>query len=402
MPNNPRGFSPIILLLIILLILGASFGGYTVYNQYFMSPSKNLIRASEKFTKLKSVHAEGEMNISVSEYSEEKKSNEQFNIKMDFFGDFDVKNNNQKLHMKQSIDLKNDQKYTIESDLVMLGGKTQYMKSAMFGDKWLKVDLEKKNATESAELSSNDFLAQSKGVFDSFDKNSILKLEDEVIDGIKTTHYRIDVSTDKYIEALKKSTKDEKQVESFKDAAIKTDMWIDIKTNNIVRMKLEVKNFKSQETSGDMNMVFNYSKFDQPVNIGKPDGEVVDYEEFIKQQQEQTAKNQQATQSQTPKQSDKQVTAPTQNCQNLNIREGEFASNKCYYSKDLEDLKYYISASNNAIFNSNAASNSMSVTCSGSDFFAAQCEQDKKDKEAAEADVNKYRGIIQGLIAKGR
>ncbi|NMC35801.1 hypothetical protein GYA49_02035 [Candidatus Beckwithbacteria bacterium] len=89
-------------------------------------------------------------------------------------------------------------------------------------------------------------------------------------------------------------------------------------------------------------------------------------------------------------------------CTPFNIREGEFASNKCYSQQDYDDLQYYLQRFNSSAATYNGAVASMSITCNGSDFFKDQCEQDKKDKEQAEADINNYRNTINGIIAKGR
>lgn len=93
---------------------------------------------------------------------------------------------------------------------------------------------------------------------------------------------------------------------------------------------------------------------------------------------------------------------PVANCIRRNIREGEFASNKCYSQGDYEDLEYYLNRFNSAVFTLDGAEASMRITCSGSDFFKDSCERDKQRKSQAEVDISKYRGIIQGIIAKGR
>lgn len=44
----------------------------------------------------------------------------------------------------------------------------------------------------------------------------------------------------------------------------------------------------------------------------------------------------------------------------------------------------------------------MDITCSGSEFFKDECEEDKAQKAKAEADIAKYKVTIQGIIAKGK
>lgn len=95
------------------------------------------------------------------------------------------------------------------------------------------------------------------------------------------------------------------------------------------------------------------------------------------------------------------------NCIRKNIREGEFASNKCYSQADYEDLNYYLQRYDSAKFSLSGAESSMRITCNcrvqqECDFFKDSCERDKQQKSRAEADINNYRGIIQGIIARGK
>ncbi|MBU1000398.1 hypothetical protein KKE78_03325 [Patescibacteria group bacterium] len=105
-----------------------------------------------------------------------------------------------------------------------------------------------------------------------------------------------------------------------------------------------------------------------------------------------------------PPQQTKPVVA---SCIRKNIREGEFASNKCYSQQDFEDLQYYLQRYNSAVFDLQAANGSMRITCNcrvqqECDFFKQSCEDDKNKKTQAESDIEKYKGIIQGIIARGK
>lgn len=90
-------------------------------------------------------------------------------------------------------------------------------------------------------------------------------------------------------------------------------------------------------------------------------------------------------------------------CIRKNIREGEFASNKCYSPQDYEDLEYYLGRYNSAVFDRDTEEDFIKVTCPGmSEMFQKSCEEHKKKKAEAEANIEKYRSIIQGIIAKGK
>lgn len=108
----------------------------------------------------------------------------------------------------------------------------------------------------------------------------------------------------------------------------------------------------------------------------------------------------------TPKPAVKQQTQPVvANCIRKNIREGEFASNKCYSQQDYEDLQYYLGRYSDAKFDLSSAEGFLKIDCGAAQTFEvkkADCEKDKQDKSAAEAEITKYINIIQGIIAKGR
>jgi hypothetical protein len=90
-------------------------------------------------------------------------------------------------------------------------------------------------------------------------------------------------------------------------------------------------------------------------------------------------------------------------CTNYNIREGKFASNKCYDAATLADLEYYLSRYDSVVFKINGAVGQANVTCSGfTASFAAQCEQAKKTIADGKAQLDTYTTTIQGLIAKGK
>lgn len=95
------------------------------------------------------------------------------------------------------------------------------------------------------------------------------------------------------------------------------------------------------------------------------------------------------------------------NCLRKNIREGEFASNKCYSQSDYDDLNYYLNRYNSAVFDYNSAISSMIITCScrvqqECDFFKDSCDKDKKQKSDTEANIAQYKTTILSIIARGR
>ena len=98
---------------------------------------------------------------------------------------------------------------------------------------------------------------------------------------------------------------------------------------------------------------------------------------------------------------------PLPPCYRLNIREGEFASNKCYSKSVYDDLIYYLQRYDSANFDLQSALAFIKISCSchvpqQCESNKASCAEDQQDKAQAETNLNNYRSIILGLIAKGR
>ncbi len=94
---------------------------------------------------------------------------------------------------------------------------------------------------------------------------------------------------------------------------------------------------------------------------------------------------------------------PKEVCYEYNIREGDFKSHKCYSKEDYDDLVYFLSRYNQAVFSYNSAISGMKITCdSGSDFFKDACKEDKDQKEEAEDDIDEYKDKVNNLISKGK
>lgn len=90
-------------------------------------------------------------------------------------------------------------------------------------------------------------------------------------------------------------------------------------------------------------------------------------------------------------------------CTQFKIREGEFASDKCYIKSDYDDLMYYIQRYNSAISTYNGEAAQANVTCNGSsEMFKQSCEESKIAMQKAETDKQSYASTIRAIIARGR
>jgi hypothetical protein len=94
-------------------------------------------------------------------------------------------------------------------------------------------------------------------------------------------------------------------------------------------------------------------------------------------------------------------------CNRINIREGEFASNKCYSQVDYDNLNYYLVRYNSAKFELQIADGSISITCNcrvpqECEFFKQSCADARQKKSTAESNIAKYRATIQTIIGRGK
>lgn len=275
--------SKLLVLLAILAVLG--FGGYTAYNKYYQSPEKVLLRASQQFDQLKTVHADMDITNNMRLTSQQGLPVNQ-ESKITGISDINIPDKTQKTHMNISVGGR-----SLEMDMILLQGGEMYIKMPLLGgEEWLSLNTKtlKEQGSLPIDPQSNDYVSQSLGFLKSLDPGSILKLEDETIDGVKTSRYRVDISTTKYLEYLRSLENGAQMTDSFQDASMKTDLWIDKKSNYIVKMESNVKNLKlidpkskSPLGTADMVMKINYSKHNQPVSILKPEGSIVSYEELL-------------------------------------------------------------------------------------------------------------------------
>lgn len=274
------------LILIIVLLAGISFGGYTAYNNYYNAPEKVVARATENVTKLKTVHADIKI-LSTARSTDGTNASVQSDISA--ISDIDIPTKSQKTHMTIQFG-----QNTVTMDLILLPEGQMYLKMPSYGPDWVGMNL--KDLKDKGQLpidpQSNDYYNQSVGFLKSVKPGSITKLEDDTVDGVKAYRYRVDISTTQYIEYLKQLGQDSKTTDSFKDAAVKSDIWIDQKTGYIIRMSSDIKNLsyndpKSSQLIGtaDMTMQIDYSKFNQPVTIAKPEGTIYTMEEYIQKLQ---------------------------------------------------------------------------------------------------------------------
>ncbi len=171
----------------------------------------------------------------------------------------------------------------IEFDLIFLSFDEMYMKSALFGNNWLSITDEGDNA----QLQQEDYIKQSQAFIKSLNKDSVVKLEDEVVEGQRVSHYRLDISTDKFLEVYKDQKNYEQMKETFKNATLKTDMWVGKKNENIIKMVVNIGGAqlydpKQKQSLGYMDAIvtIKYSNFNQPVTVEKPEGKIYSTEEL--------------------------------------------------------------------------------------------------------------------------
>lgn len=263
----------------ILLLAG---GGYFGYQYYFQSPEKILVKATQQFSNLKTVHAEME----VSGTTRLTQNNTTLSSKISGFTDINIPDKTQKMHMTV-----NSNGQSFDMDIILLKAGEMYMKMPALGQIWISLNTKtlKDQGRLPIDPQSNDYVTQSIGFLKSVDKGSIVKLEDETVDGIKANKFRVDISTPKYLEFLKAQNVNQSFIDSTKDATIKSTIWIAKGSSNVIAVETEVKNVKVYTPgttnylgSADSTVEVNYSRYNQTTDVSKPTGEIVSYEDLLK------------------------------------------------------------------------------------------------------------------------
>lgn len=91
------------------------------------------------------------------------------------------------------------------------------------------------------------------------------------------------------------------------------------------------------------------------------------------------------------------------NCIQYKIREGEFASDKCYVRSDYDDLLYYLQRYSAVASAYNGEAAQANMTCGGqSEMFKQSCEESKVAMQQYESELQNYANTIKGIIARGR
>ncbi len=273
------------IIILLLLFGGLVFGSYYGYNKYYLSPVRVLAKASEQTVKLQTVHAD--MDISVTAHATDKNGTPVTqDSKVTGFSDLNLPDKTQKAHMTIAA-----AGHSLDIDMVLLKGGVMYMKMPIIGQDWISINTQtlKDQGNLPVDPQSNDYATQSLGFLKSLNKDSIIKLDDEEVDGIKSAHFRVDVSTPQYLEYIKQLPNSSSLLDEFKNATVKTDVWMDKKTNYVVKMESTMKNLTltdkktgSSIGSADGVVKITYSKFNQPVDISKPEGNIITYEDLLK------------------------------------------------------------------------------------------------------------------------
>lgn len=184
---------------------------------------------------------------------------------------------------------------TVNMSLITAENGDIYLKTAGTGTKWLKFSkeqYEKENEKSSTDASLYGFeilstiFSENKALFKTIRKETVTKLEDEVVAGKSLARYKVEISTPEFIKSLEedqeKTEKDKKDAESIlKEAVINATYSVDKETNYITKLVIETKNLtqistpESDElkitTTHDIELTADLSRFDLPTNITIPD-----------------------------------------------------------------------------------------------------------------------------------
>ncbi len=268
------------LVLLVLCIIG--IGGIVGYANYY-SPQKVLLRSLDHFTRLKTVHASMDITTKLKDPKIPAPYQDSSIVAE---SDINLQNNTQKSHMTLKMS-----GMGIDFDMILLKDGEMYMKMPFMGADWIQYDLKtlSKISGVPLDLQSNDYVSQSLAFLKSMQPQTVVKVGSETIDGERTTRYTVQISREKYLEHFNQLGVDSKITDQFRSADITLDLWINVLANTIVQTQSDVKNLtlsnaltSVSEGTADSSIKTKYSKYNQPVTIGKPEGKIIPSEELFK------------------------------------------------------------------------------------------------------------------------
>lgn len=263
-------------ILLILLVVG--FVGFRIFQNLSANPQQTLVAASKNFSELDYVHIEG----SIDTFVEGTKL-------LDIKGSFDVnfKDNLQKVRMNFGAS-----GVTAEMDMILLTDDF-YFKAPFLHPDWIhsEVDTLLSQGSLPYDPREFDFVDQFRAFTQSFDQETAESLGDEEVDGKRASHYKVKINKVEFEKYLEDNFENGgRYFETYKDADITSELWIDRSNNQILRMLIRFKGLELIEPtdgsslgSADTTADMKFSKFNERVDINKPEGKIVEYEDVIAQ-----------------------------------------------------------------------------------------------------------------------
>ncbi|MBI2103366.1 hypothetical protein HYT59_00010 [Candidatus Woesebacteria bacterium] len=268
------------LLPIILAAAVVGFGGWQVYKNVAVSDSEIVKSAIEAFGSASTVHADMEITIDVPEKDDLPATS----TKITAASDIGLVDNSQNTHMTFGLS-----GVTAEIEMISIKADELYLKMPFLYPDWLQLDAETLAQETGLPLDPkyNDYAAQTKGYLKSLDLSSLKKVGEELIDEKRVIHYKVNLNKDSFENYLKELSGDEKLIEGFKNSQMEADLWINRKENQVVQMEIKVRDFDvneplTNESLGKANMTIKvkYSKYNQTLDIKRPEGEIISYEDL--------------------------------------------------------------------------------------------------------------------------
>ncbi len=264
--------------LLVLVVVGGYFG----YQKFYLAPEKVIARAVEVANKLKTVQIDIDTTVKATATSGGVSQSAETGIKG--LTEVNIKEDSQKAKFTMSAQgISTDMEVTILKDGMM------YLKMSNFGGKWISFSKEtiKKAQGLPVDSDSIDYVSQLSGVLKSVKKDTLKKLVQEEVNGVRTTKYEAEIDNKQYIDYMNQAGMD-LEGEDFSDATMKATIWVNTKTNNVIKMTTSTKGIKVQtgvseapEATADIELTMIMSKHNESVDIKSPEGEVVKYEDML-------------------------------------------------------------------------------------------------------------------------
>ncbi len=244
-------------------------------------PTSELDQSIEKFKNLKTFHSDFDVELTMDIPNP----------------DVPDQTLRQKGHIQGVIDSNKEEKTQNTQVLLRLGGQAfqmhvislkegkVFLQSPLLSSgQWFETSIDQLRSQGLTQFNpqSFDYSTQGIGFLNAIKKETVKKVGEEKLGEVETEKYTADIDNQVFAEQMKAIN--QAMADGYHDSTITSTIWVGKDSRDIIRTDILAKNLKTksslrtgEELSGttDASMKINYSQFNEPLEIKKPETQIL-------------------------------------------------------------------------------------------------------------------------------